>query len=101
MEVRRDSVNHDVIFDDEFKKAIQRHGEFATTYRNPAHPENPPGCEHFAETVAAYFLFDDAENAREVSNHCWASEDVRCEAPEKYEFSYDRYDFVKDAIASY
>jgi len=98
MEVRRNS-NHDVIFDEEFKAAIQRYGEFATGYINPA-PGTPPGCEHFAETVAAYFLFDDAENSR-VTNPCWASEDVMCEVPNKYEFAPDRYDFVRDAIASY
>ena len=98
MEVRRDS-DHDVIFDDEFETAILKHGKFATGYINPV-PGTPPGCEHFAETVAAYFLFDDAENSR-VTYDCWASEDVKCGEPEKYKFAYDRYDFVRDAIVKY
>jgi hypothetical protein len=51
----------------------------------------PHGCEHFAETVLAYFLTD-VPGYSGLFHVCWADEDPQCDA----KFEYDRYDFVRD-----
>ena len=92
MQVKRD-INGSVVFDETFEALLAKHGDFATGYFNPAHPGNPHGCEHFADTVMAYFLFD-APGYAKLFHAYWADEDPRCDA----KFEYDRYDFVRDMI---
>jgi len=78
------------------KPPIVRHGDFPSAYFDSADPSQPAGGEHFAETVAAYFLI--AEGAACYFAVCWADEDPRCPAGAKYEF--DRYDFIQELFES-
>jgi len=93
MEIRRE-VNGKLIFDEAFKATWNRHGYFASGYSDPVDPRLPHGCEHFAESVLAYFLTGVPDAGSFVK--CWADEDPRCDK----EFEYDRYDFVRNKIMS-
>jgi len=93
MEIKREA-NGEVIFDKLFRATLGRHGFFASNYFDPADPRQPQGCEHFAETVLAYFLTDVPDYSRRF-HVCWADEDPRCDT----KFEYDRYDFVRDLVA--
>jgi len=92
MEVKREA-NGSLIFDEALKAARDRHGDFATSRTDPADPRMPHGCEHFAETVLAYFLTDVPDYSG-LFHVCWADEDPQCGA----KFEYDRYDFVRDLV---
>jgi hypothetical protein len=78
------------------KPPFVQHGDFASTYFNSIHPMQPAGGEHFAETVAAYFLIE--QGADYDYPVCWADEDPRCPPEKRYE--YDRYDFIAELFAS-
>jgi hypothetical protein len=73
------------------KPPVQQHGDFPRAYFDSADPTQPAGGEHFAETVAAYFLV--AKGADYYFATCWTDEDPRCPAGTAYE--YDRYDFMR------
>ncbi len=75
---------------------MQRHGDFPSAYFDTVDPRLPLGGEHFAETVAAYFLI--AEGDRYDFPVCWTDEDPRCPAGTQYE--YDRYDFIEELFGS-
>lgn len=71
---------------------VRRHGDFPSSYFDSTDPRQPVGDEHFAETVAAYFLV--THSADYYYAVCWTDEDPRCPAGAKYE--YDRYDFMME-----
>jgi len=66
---------------------VQKHGDFPTAYFGAS-------GEHWAETMAAYFLIDQGDEYYYAV--CWTDEDPRCPSGERYE--YDRYDFVKNKL---
>ena len=72
------------------------HGDFPSRYFDSADPTQPAGGEHFAETVAAYFLIEQGD--RYDYPVCWTDEDPRCPAGARYE--YDRYDFIQELFES-
>jgi hypothetical protein len=78
------------------KPPILRHGDFASTYFNSIHPAQPAGGEHFAESVAAYFLIEQGGDYDYAV--CWSDEDPRCPPEQSYE--YDRYDFIQEVFRS-
>lgn len=71
---------------------MRRHGDFPSSYFDSADPRQPAGGEHFAETVAAYFLLTQGDKYDYPV--CWVDEDPRCPAGRKYE--YDRYDIMAE-----
>lgn len=75
---------------------MRRHGDFPSSYFDSADPRQPAGGEHFAETMAAYFLIERGD--RYDYPVCWVDEDPRCPADRKYE--YDRYDFIQELFGS-
>jgi len=92
MEIKREA-NGTLIFDEALKAARDRHGDFATSRTDPTDPRMPHGCEHFAETVLAYFLTD-VPGYSGLFHVCWADEDPQCGT----QFECDRYDFVRDLV---
>jgi hypothetical protein len=73
---------------------VAQYGDFASTYFNSLDSRQPAGGEHFAETVAAYFLIEQGD--RYDYPICWTDEDPRCPAGVRYE--YDRDDFMEQLL---
>jgi len=74
----------------------RRHGDFPQAYFDSADPTQSLGGEHFAETVAAYFLIEQGGDYDYAV--CWSDEDSRCSAGASY--GYDRYDFMQELFQS-